>query len=168
MIDCPGYDAPLARAGHGLADTLVTPLNDSLMDVELLAEMDGGAFDARAPGVYASMVWQQRRERLVNRGAGLDWLVMRNRLSSLANRNQRMMTDLLPKLAGDLGFRVADGFGERTIYRELFFAGLTILDLQHPDFQFKLSKSHRSAVDEVKDLIKALWLPRLEGRLEEI
>ncbi len=168
VLDSPGYDAPLSRVGHSYADTLITPLNDSLMDLDLLAEVDGGALNPEQPGVYARMVWQQRQERLSRRGAGLDWIVMRNRMSPLRNRNQVIVTDLLKTLSGELGFRVAEGFLERLIYRQLFLVGLTILDLRDEPLKVTLSKSHKGAVDEVRSLLKSLWLPTIDERLDRL
>ncbi len=45
---------------------------------------------------------------------------MRNRLSSLAARNKRDMSNVIEALAKRIGFRVAAGLSERVIYKELF------------------------------------------------
>ena len=37
LIDCPGSHTRLSQVAHSLADTLITPLNDSFVDFDLLA-----------------------------------------------------------------------------------------------------------------------------------
>lgn len=159
VIDCPGSDSHLARLGHGLADTLITPVNDSFVDIDLLANVNPETFDVIGPSFYAEMVWEQRKHRMLRDGASIDWLVMRNRLSSLDARNKRRTHDVLERLAGRVGFRLAPGFGERVIYRELFLQGLTLLDLggeTGPD----LTMSHVAARQELRGLMSALTLPK--------
>lgn len=158
VIDCPGSDSHLARLGHGLADTLITPVNDSFVDIDLLAVVDPQSFAVTGPSFYAEMVWEQRKHRMLRDGSSIDWLVMRNRLSSLDARNKRRTHDVLERLSGRVGFRLAPGFGERVIYRELFLQGLTLLDLggaAGPD----LTMSHVAARQELRGLMHALTLP---------
>ncbi|MEO5374740.1 MAG: division plane positioning ATPase MipZ [Alphaproteobacteria bacterium] len=167
VMDCPGSENGLVRLAHTYADTLITPINDSLMDLDLIAELDsrGGVL---SPGIYAEMVWEQRQERLKTRHSGLDWVIMRNRLTQIGDSNKRMIADRLQSLSRVLGFRLGEGLSERVIYRQMFLAGLTILDLRDPAFAVRETSSHQAARDEVRDLIRALRLPRLESRLDRL
>jgi len=93
----------------------------------------------------------------------VDWVVMRNRLSSLAARNKRDMGTVIEALAKRIGFRTATGLSERVIYRELFLSGLTLLDLKRGASGGKtgpsMTMSHVAARQEVRDLVAALNLP---------
>jgi chromosome partitioning protein len=161
VIDSPGSDSFLSRIGHSAADTLITPLNDSFVDFDLLAKVDPNTLDVRSPSLYSEMVWDSRKRRALKRHQPIDWVVMRNRLTSLDARNKRKIADILETLAERIGFRVAPGFGERVIYRELFPMGLTLLDLIDSGLEMKLTMSHVAARQELRDLIRTLKLPSL-------
>lgn len=167
VVDCPGSENALVRIAHTYADTLITPINDSMMDIDLIVELDNRG-EIRSPGIYAEMVWEQRRERLETHNSGLDWVVMRNRLTQIGDSNKRMIADRLETVSKLLGFRLSVGLSERVIYRQLFLAGLTILDLQDPALAVKETPSHMAARTEVKNLIRALRLPRLDNYLERL
>ncbi|MHA1599026.1 MAG: division plane positioning ATPase MipZ [Alphaproteobacteria bacterium] len=156
VIDTPGADSPLSRHGHSLADTLVTPLNDSFVDLDVLARVDGRSLNIDNPSHYAEMVWQQKMRRAKRDGGSMDWIVMRNRLSSLDARNKREMHRLLEELSARIGFRQVPGFGERVIFRELFLVGLTLLDLLDVLGSDSLTLSHVAARQEVRNLIDAI------------
>lgn len=168
ILDCPGSDVPLARFAHGLAEVLVTPINDSFIDLDLLVEMRPGTMEVMDLGVYMKMVWDQRQERRQEQRPGFDWVVLRNRLSGLADRNKRNLAGVLDKLAPLLGFRVAGGFGERVIYRQMFTAGLTVFDIGQPGVDIANTKSHDAAREEIKELLHNLWIPAIEARLEQL
>jgi len=161
VIDCPGSDSYLSRQAHARADTLVTPVNDSFVDVDLLAKVDPNTMQVVAPSLYSAMVWESRKERAVAGGRAIDWVVLRNRLASLEARNQRHVDNVLHNLAKRIGFRYVPGFGERVIYRELFLKGLTLLDLKQEGVDTPLTMSHVSARQEVRNLIHSLRLPGL-------
>ncbi len=158
VIDCPGSDTPLARRAHAMADTLITPLNDSFIDFDVLAHVDPDSIKVVRPSHYAEMVWEQRKQRALERRAPIDWIVMRNRLSALDARNKKNITQAVEALAQRIGFRLAPGFGERVIFRELFLKGLTLLDLRQAKTG-GLSMSHVAARQEVRGLLQALRLP---------
>ncbi|MBT3239144.1 MAG: AAA family ATPase [Rhodospirillaceae bacterium] len=158
VIDTPGADSSLSRLGHSLADTLVTPLNDSFVDLDVLARIDGRSLNIDKPSHYAEMVWQQKMRRAKRDGGSIDWIVMRNRLSSLDARNKREMQRLLGDLSDRIGFRQVPGFGERVIFRELFLVGLTMLDLLDVLGEDSLTLSHVAARQEVRNLIDAVGL----------
>src|SRR5205814_2799267 len=159
VIDTPGADTALSRAGHAAADTLVTPLNDSFLDFDLLARIDPATFQIKGPSVYSDFVWDCRKRRLMARRPALDWIVMRNRISSTEARNKKRLAAAIEALAQRIGFRVASGFGDRVIFRELFPMGLTMLDLPQPGLSISLSMSHLAARQEVRGLVHALKLP---------
>lgn len=160
IIDTPGSDTYLSRLAHTWADTLLTPLNDSFIDLDLLARIDPDTLRIVRPSIYAEAVWKQRQLRAMQGGHPVDWIVMRNRLSSLAARNKRDMAAVIETLAKRIGFRTAAGLSERVIYKELFLSGLTLLDLKRGSGGPSLTLSHVAARQEVRDLVTALNLPR--------
>jgi len=159
VIDTPGSESHLARLAHSEADTLVTPLNDSFLDVDVLAKIDRERRSVQAPSVYTQMVWEQNNRRVVEGRAPIDWVVMRNRMTHIDARNKRDIADLLDKLAARIGFRLAPGFGERMVYRELFLKGLTLLDIQPEEEGYVESASHMSARHEVMTLLATIGVP---------
>lgn len=158
VIDTPGSDNHLSRLGHSYADTLVTPLNDSLVDLDLFAKLDPETLQIQAPSRYADMVFEQRKQKMIRQRRSIDWIVMRNRLSHLDARNKREMGDILDRLARRIGFRTAPGFGERVIFRELFLKGLTLLDLLEASPEGGFTMSHVAARQEVRALLDTIGL----------
>jgi chromosome partitioning protein len=167
VIDTPGSDTYLSRLAHTWADTLLTPLNDSFIDLDLLARIEPDNLKIVRPSIYAEQVWKQRQIRAVQGGRPVDWIVIRNRLSSLAARNKRDMGMVLDALSKRIGFRIASGLTERVIYKELFLNGLTLLDLKRGQGGVTLTMSHVAARQEVRDLVAALNLPRVVPVEEE-
>ncbi len=163
VIDTPGADSFLSRVGHASADTLITPLNDSFLDLDLLARIDVAGHRVLQPSLYSEMVWEQRQQRARAGLTPIDWIVMRNRLSHIDARNKREIGRLLEQLAQRIHFRLAPGFGERVIFRELFPKGLTLLDLLDQSPDFKLNMSHLAARQEVRALLQAIGLPEAHG-----
>ena len=163
IVDTPGSDTFLSRLAHTKADTLLTPLNDSFVDLDLLARVDPETLKIVRPSIYAEAVWRQRQVRAMQGGRPVDWIVIRNRLSNLAARNKRDMFTVLETLAKRIGFRIAAGLNERVIYRELFLKGLTLLDLRAYKTGVAMTMSHVAARQEVRDLVASLNLPPLPG-----
>jgi chromosome partitioning protein len=160
VIDTPGNDSYLMRLAHSMADTLITPLNDSFVDFDVLGTIDQSTFEVAGVSHYAEMVREARRQRRLVDGGLTDWIVVRNRLSTLGSRNRRLVGEGVEGLAKQLGFRPIDGFAERVVYREFFPRGLTALDDMTEDtLGTRPSTSHVTARDEVKMLIDALRLP---------
>jgi len=158
LIDCPGSHTRLAQVAHTLADTLVTPLNDSFVDFDLLARIDAATGKILGPSVYAEMVWQARQYRAEGGLRPIDWVVSRNRLGTTQMHNKRKVGDALTRLSKRIGFRVTQGFSERVIFRELFPRGLTLLDLRDVG-EARLSLSGVAARQELRDLVGSLGLP---------
>lgn len=155
LIDCPGTHSYFSQLAHASADTLVTPMNDSLIDFDLLARVDPASHKVLGPSVYSEMVWKARQLRARAGLKPIDWIVTRNRMSNLHAKNKRKVGTLLEDLAQRIGFRIAPGFSERVIFREMFLNGLTLLDLKGG----ALSLSHVAARQEVRELLKELDLP---------
>src|SRR6202008_3039635 len=125
VIDTPGSDSYLMRLAHSMADTLVTPLNDSFLDFDVLGTVDPATYSVTGESHYADVVRDTRRKLRQCDGASTDWIVVRNRLSMIGSRNKQLVADSLKDLSFRLGFRAIDGFAERVVYREFFPRGLT-------------------------------------------
>ncbi len=158
VIDTPGSDDALSRLAHSCADTLITPMNDSFVDFDLLAKVDPDTHKILRPSLYSEMVWEQKKRRAMRDGGSIDWIVMRNRLASTEAKNKRAVAGVLEALARRIGFRLAPGFGDRVIFRELFLSGLTLLDLRQPGVERNLSMSHITARQEVRALLAAVGM----------
>jgi chromosome partitioning protein len=161
IVDAPGSDTHYSRLAHAVADTIITPVNDSFIDFDLLAEIDAETFEVGKPSVYSEMVWDCRKKRAGRDRKTIDWVVMRNRMSQLDARNKRRVGEGLKKLSERIGFRMAPGFAERVIYRELFPLGLTLLDLTEDGSSVAFSMSHVAARQELRELLDMLRLPQL-------
>ncbi len=160
VVDTPGTDTYLMRLAHSMADTLITPLNDSFLDFDVLGMVDPANYSVIGESHYAEMVRDARRGRRKLDGATTDWIVVRNRLSMLGSRNKQLVAEGLHQLAFRLGFRPVDGLAERVIYREFFPRGLTGLDdLDEATLGTRPSLSHVTARGEVMELLRQLKLP---------
>ncbi|MCZ6861050.1 MAG: AAA family ATPase [Alphaproteobacteria bacterium] len=158
FVDSPAGDSSVARGAMAFADTLVTPVNDSFIDLDLLVRLEGDPPQPKGPSRYSEAVWEQRKVRASSGGDPIDWVVLRNRIASLSSRNQVSVAEILDELSQSIGFRIADGFGERVVYRELFVQGLTVLDLREVGAGVSLSMSHLAARQEVRRLLDFIGL----------
>ncbi|PIB26116.1 ATPase [Amylibacter kogurei] len=161
VVDCPGALTPLSALAHAAADTLITPLNDSYIDFDLLARVDPETNAVKGPSIYSEMVWDARKNRALAGGKPIDWIVARNRLSSLNMHNKRKLGDALTDLSKRIGFRFAAGLSDRVVFRELFPQGLTLLDHKLVS-EIPTKMSNVAARQEVRDLVLELKLPDLE------
>jgi len=160
VVDTPGSDGYLMRLSHSMADTLITPMNDSFVDFDVLGRVDPQTLEISDVSHYAVMVREARRQRRIVDNGLLDWIVVRNRMSSLDTRNQQKLYGCIKELSLRLGFRIADGISERVIFREYFPMGLTALDdLGNAALDGKPTVSHLSARQEIRKLIRSLRLP---------
>jgi len=170
VYDTPGRDDPLARHAATEADTLVTPMNDSFVDFDLIGQVEGETFKVKRLSFYAELIWEARLKRsratIEHQRRQMDWVVVRNRTGHIEARNMTRIEQALAELSKRVGFRVAQGLSERVIYRELFPSGLTLLDKGHLG---ELGTSHLVARQELRELVKALALPEFappQPRLE--
>ena len=167
IFDTPGRDDPLARHAATRADTLVTPMNDSFVDFDLIGQVDAETFKVRRLSFYAELIWEARKDRALKQlrdgRRAMDWVVVRNRVQRIDARNQRRIDMALGELSKRVGFRVAAGLSERVIYRELFPSGLTLLDKGQLG---ELGTSHLVARQELRGLVAKLRLPGVASHAE--
>ena len=156
VIDTPGRDDPIARAAILKADTLVTPMNDSFVDLDLIGQVHPENYKITRPSFYAELIWNSRTQRAKNTGRSVDWVVLRNRLQHIESHNLRRVGAALDELARRVGFRVIPGLGERVIYRELFPKGLTLLDIKQIG---EVGLGHITARQELREMIAGLGIP---------
>lgn len=162
IIDTPGTDSFLSRLAHSHADTLITPMNDSFIDLDLLADIDMKNYDVIGPSIYSKMVEEQRKVKDKRDGGVVDWIVMRNRMTHLNTNNNKIITRLLNEISGLAKFRLAPGFGERVVFKEMFLKGLTLLDLKE-DQDGGLTLSQIAARQEVRNLIIEIAPEHIKG-----
>ncbi|HEV2595652.1 MAG TPA: division plane positioning ATPase MipZ [Sphingomicrobium sp.] len=156
VIDTPGRDDPIARSAILKADTLVTPMNDSFVDLDLIGQVHPENYKITRPSFYAELIWNSRTERAKQTGRSVDWVVLRNRLQHIESHNLKRVGAAMDELARRVGFRVIPGLGERVIYRELFPKGLTLLDLKQIG---DAGIGHITARQELREMIAGLGIP---------
>ena len=161
VVDTPGRDDDVARLAILRADTLVTPMNDSFVDLDLIGQVHPENYKVTKPSFYAELVWNSRTARAKATGKSVDWVVLRNRLQHIESHNLRRVGAALDELARRVGFRVIPGLGERVIYRELFPKGLTLLDLQQLG---EVGMAHITARQELREMVGGLAIPGAEDR----
>jgi chromosome partitioning protein len=168
LIDTPGGDTAVSNAAHARADQIVTPMNDSFVDFDLLGEVDPVTLDLLKPSIYSESVWEARKVRAISQGrnATIDWLVVTNRLAVAEARNRKRLEERMNKLAKRVGFRVGPGLRDRVIYRELFPFGLTVADLSNEVRPVAVSLAHVAARQELRNLMKAMGLEQALSPLD--
>jgi chromosome partitioning protein len=155
VVDTPSNETFLMRLAHLVADTLLTPLNDSFLDFGTLASIDPVTHEVVETGHYAAMVCEARQRRKLFDRSHINWIVIRNRLSL-----GRLVDNGLNDLAMRLGFRPIEGCAERMVYRQLFPAGLTASDsLDETTLGNRTARWHLAAMQEARDLYTLLRLP---------
>ena len=159
VIDTPGRDDPVARAAILKADTLVTPMNDSFVDLDLIGQVHPESFKITKPSFYAELIWNSRTQRAKTTGKAVDWVVLRNRLQHIESHNLKRVGAAMDELARRVGFRVIPGLGERVVYRELFPKGLTMLDLKQIG---EVAMTHIAARQELREMVSGLGIPALQ------
>ena len=150
VIDAAGHDSPIARRAIALAELLVSPVNSSFVDLDLLGRFHPVSGKLLGPGCFAAMVSELRAARSDAGLPVLDWLVLQNRKRRDTSHSQNKVDSALRRLAPRLDFRLGAGLSERVAYRELFALGLTHLDLRRiPD----LARSTPIALSELDALL---------------
>ncbi|MES2034358.1 MAG: division plane positioning ATPase MipZ [Pseudomonadota bacterium] len=164
IIDTPGGDTALSRAAHARADLVVTPMNDSFVDFDMLGHVDPISLELQKPGLYSEIVWEARKARaMAGQRQPMDWIVLRNRLASVEARNRKRVDDRLTALSKRVGFRIGSGLRDRVIYRELFPFGLTVADLSAKVRPIPVSLTHVSARQELRALLHSVGLSAWTG-----
>lgn len=159
LIDAPGHDSPMARLAIAMADTLVTPVNGSFVDLDLLGQFDPVSMKLKRFGNFSKLVQEMREVRDYQGNPPVDWVVTQNRQRKSGTANQSRVKQALNELAPKAGFRLVDGLGERVAYRELFLLGMTVFDLKFiPDF----ARAQPEAKAELDKMVSALQLPVME------
>jgi chromosome partitioning protein len=158
LIDTPGSDTAISRAAHGLADLIVTPMNDSFVDFDMLGVVDPVTLELKRHSLYSETVWNSRKARAVNERKQIDWVVLRNRLAPTEARNRKRLDERVEALSRKVGFRIGPGLRDRVIYRELFPFGLTVADLSPKIRPVAMSLQHVAARQELRALMGALGL----------
>ncbi len=162
IIDTPGRDDKFGRIAITNADTLVTPMNDSFVDFDLIGQVDPDTFRVTRPSFYSELIWDSRKRRAKADGQTIDWVVLRNRMQHIEARNMKRVSEAIDQLAKRVGFRVIPGISERVIYRELFPKGLTMLDSR--EFG-EMGLAHVAARQELREMMAGLALPEVEATL---
>jgi chromosome partitioning protein len=168
VIDCPGRDTYLTTFTHSLANTLITPLNDSFLDFDVLGTVDPNDFKVTGISHYSKMVEEARRQRSAHDQPAFEWVVLRNRLSTIGSRNKRLVGEALNELSKTLNFRLVDGLAERVIFREFYPRGLTAVDdVNQLALGGRPTMSHVTAWLEMERLMTAIMLGHLVARPAE-
>jgi chromosome partitioning protein len=161
VIDTPGSDTALSRLAHSYADTIITPINDSFIDVYLLGEIRVDSNTIK-PGVYSAMIWEQKIKKAEREKKSLNWFVLRNRMSSIDSINRRNIEEAIFKISKKFGFSIIPGFGERVIFRELFLHGLTLHDAGITN-KVRFNASIVAARQELRCFTDSLNLPGVKA-----
>lgn len=156
VVDTAGTDSHLFRLAHTMADILITPVNDSLIDLDVLVKIEPETLTVKAPGHYAQSVWQARQRRAAAHKPAMRWFVLRNRVMHVATRNEKVIWKVLEALGKRINFTALSGLRERIIYRELFLKGLTLLDIGQSKTDVKMSMMHVSAKQELRSILQAI------------
>lgn len=152
IIDTPGTKNYLFEEAHKHADTLITPMSDSLIDLNVMADIDFASSTIGKPGHYANFIWEVKKKMAIENRGYLNWIVVGNKTSTYNSKNKNLVFEYLEKLGKLFGFRFTPGLKDRIIYKELFLMGLTVMDMQHPQLQMKMTMSHLAAKREVKSI----------------
>lgn len=163
IFDTPGRDDKFARFVATQSHTLVTPINDSFVDFDLIGQVDPENYKVKKLSFYAELIWEARKARAKADGVSIDWVVLRNRLHNMEARNQHRMLNAVQQLSKRAGFRAISGLNERVIYRELFPSGLTLIDKGHLG---NLATGHVVARQELRELVASLNLPVKNGLID--
>lgn len=158
IIDTPGSHSFLSKLAHSYANTIITPMNDSFLDMDVMAKIDSANLSVKEPSIYSQMIWEQKMLNAQRGGQTIDWIVLRNRLSNLDAVNKRNVNSVLEQLSKRIGFKIAPGFSERVIFRELFLDGLTLIDLPKINYGKSFNLSHVAARQELRKFFDYLGI----------
>ena len=129
IIDSPGYDGFLTRQLIKYASLILSPINESLIDISALF---WSRFDQEKnvyiPSTYTELIWDFRKRSMLEKKI-VPWVLVLNRMSNVFTRNKENVQLNLKKFSKLLGFHLEEGLFERTIFKEMFESGRTVLDL---------------------------------------
>ena len=89
VIDTPPHDSYLMRLAHSIADTLVTPLNDSFLDFDVLATLDPVTLTVTGVSHYGELVRETRRLTLAHKALQCPSSAPLDGRRHVGQRNQR-------------------------------------------------------------------------------
>jgi chromosome partitioning protein len=161
VIDTPASICSLSALAHSYADVIVTPINDSFLDIDLLAKIDPDSLKINGLSTYSEMVWKQKLVKAKRDGGQIDWVVLRNRLSNIDAKNKRAVAEVIDAIAKRIKCKVAPGFSERVIFRELFLQGTTLMDITNIESK-NLTMSHIAARQELRSLLSFLDVAKIK------
>lgn len=152
IIDTPGTKNYLFDIAHRYADTLITPMTDSLIDLNVMADIDFESATIGRPGHYASFIWDVKKQMAAEGRHYLNWIVVGNKTSPYKSKNKNAVFEYLERLGKLYGFRFTPGLKDRLIFKELFLEGLTVLDMQNEKLKMRMTMSHLAAKREVRSI----------------
>jgi chromosome partitioning protein len=164
VIDTPGSDTFMSRLAHSYANMVITPINDSFMDLDVLAHIEADTINPEKLSIYSQTIWEQKMNKAKREQKEIEWVVIRNRLSHLDAINKRNVSEALRKLSQRVGFKIAQGFSERVIFRELFLQGLTLLDIMD---RGNVNISHVAARQELRSFLRSLNISKINDIIEK-
>jgi chromosome partitioning protein len=165
IIDTPGSNTNISSYVHSIANTIITPINDSFLDLDVIAQIEADSLKMIKPSFYAQAIWEQKMNKAKYGQGEINWVVLRNRLSAIDAKNKQKMARVLENISNRLGFKVVSGFNERVIYRELFLYGLTLLDLKSGVTDITFNVSHIAAKQELNNFIRQLNITKINDIL---
>lgn len=157
VIDAPGSNTGISRFAHIHADTVITPINSSFIDVDLLGKIDANTLEMTSPGVYGTMYMSSREKRKIAEKSDAEWIVVHSRYSIAETINRRSIDFALRCMAKHMNFKVIRGFTERSIFKELFLQGLTLSDAALTK-QINITPSVIAARQEIRNFLASLNL----------
>lgn len=154
ILDLPPGDTYLSRLAHSMADILITPVNDGFLDVNVLGDVDIDDLSVKKINPYGKYVLDCLTRRKNIDGKGFNWLLVKNRVSSLGAKHKLKIDMALNNLATKLDATIATNIGDRVIFRELYSMGLSVFDVLDKQTGVKATASHNEAKKEILDLIE--------------
>lgn len=164
VIDTPASICALSALAHSYADVIITPINDSFLDVDLLAKVDPDSLQIKGLSTYSEMVWKQKLVKAQRDGGQIEWVVLRNRLSNIDAKNKRAVAEVVEAISKRVKCKIAPGFSERVIFRELFLQGITLVDLNSVEEKQQLTMSHIAAKQELRSLLSFLKIEQIKQK----
>lgn len=156
VIDTPGSDTYLSRLALSYADTILTPINDSFVDLSVIAKIDPYDFSFKEAGIYSESIWDAKKKKASDHKREINWIIIRNRLSNLNAKNKVNILNSLKSISKNIGCKTTSGFSERVIYREMFLKGLSLPDVFEENIKINTQLSHIAARQELRDLMKII------------